>query len=206
MVRVGRLDWHVQSLGDPEAPVALLVHGAGAATHSFRGLIPLLSGHYRVIAIDLPGHGFTRGARAEDLTLPGMARALAGLLAKLQVEPVLAIGHSAGVAVLSKWRSMSQSSAGPHCRPQRRARADPRQCAALASGQAAVRQSADLASGVVPGADGDMAGHLLRATGSRIDNQGRDCYAMLLRQPAHVSGALGMMANWNLEPLIARLD
>jgi magnesium chelatase accessory protein len=52
-----------RSLGDPEAPVALLVHGAGAATHSFRGLIPLLSGHYRVIAIDLPGHGFTRGAR-----------------------------------------------------------------------------------------------------------------------------------------------
>jgi magnesium chelatase accessory protein len=52
----------------------------------------------------------------------------------------------------------------------------------------------------------DMAGHLLRATGSRIDNQGRDCYAMLLRQPAHVSGALGMMANWNLDPLIARLD
>jgi magnesium chelatase accessory protein len=63
MVRVGRLDWHVQSLGDPEAPVALLVHGTGAATHSFRGLIPLLSGHYRVIAMDLPGHGFTCGAR-----------------------------------------------------------------------------------------------------------------------------------------------
>jgi magnesium chelatase accessory protein len=33
-----------------------------------------------VIAIDLPGHGFTRGATAEDLTLPGMARALSGLL------------------------------------------------------------------------------------------------------------------------------
>jgi magnesium chelatase accessory protein len=28
---------------------------------------------------------------------------------------------------------------------------------------------------------------------------------MLLRQPAHVSGALGMMANWRLDPLIARL-
>jgi magnesium chelatase accessory protein len=27
---------------------------------------------------------------------------------------------------------------------------------------------------------------------------------MLLRQPAHVSGALGMMANWRLDPLIAR--
>jgi magnesium chelatase accessory protein len=51
----------------------------------------------------------------------------------------------------------------------------------------------------------DMAGHVLRATGSRIDGKGRDCYAMLLRQPAHVSGALGMMANWNLDPLIARL-
>jgi pimeloyl-ACP methyl ester carboxylesterase len=36
------IEWHVQEIGDHEAPVALLVHGAGAASHSFRGLIPLL--------------------------------------------------------------------------------------------------------------------------------------------------------------------
>jgi magnesium chelatase accessory protein len=37
MVRVSRLDWHVQSLGDPEAPVALLVHGAALPPIPFAG-------------------------------------------------------------------------------------------------------------------------------------------------------------------------
>jgi magnesium chelatase accessory protein len=39
--------------------------------------------------MDFPGHGFTRGARTADLTLPGMARALAGLLSQASdLKPV----------------------------------------------------------------------------------------------------------------------
>ena len=53
------LTWHVQELGAPEAPVLLLLHGTGAATHSWAGLAPLLAPHFRVVALDLPGHGFT---------------------------------------------------------------------------------------------------------------------------------------------------
>ncbi len=42
---------------------------------------------------------------------------------------------------------------------------------------------------------------LLDGTGSRIDPEGIDLYWRLLRNPAHVEGALAMMANWDLEPL-----
>lgn len=205
LVTSGHIDWHVQELGLHDGPLVLLVHGAGASSHSFRGLMPLLAQRHHVIAIDLPGHGFTRGARSVDLTLPGMARALSGLLAKLDLKPAVAIGHSAGVAVLLEM-TLSQGFA-----PDRivglNGALEPIRGNALLSPLAKLLFANPLTSRFVSfqARMVDMAGHLLRATGSRIDDQGRDCYAMLLRQPDHVSGALGMMANWDLEPLIARL-
>jgi len=45
--------------GDLGAPVVLLLHGFPASSFMFRELIPRLAGHYRVIAPDLPGFGFT---------------------------------------------------------------------------------------------------------------------------------------------------
>jgi pimeloyl-ACP methyl ester carboxylesterase len=45
--------------GNPGAPVVLLLHGFPASSFMFRELIPRLADHYRVIAPDLPGFGFT---------------------------------------------------------------------------------------------------------------------------------------------------
>jgi pimeloyl-ACP methyl ester carboxylesterase len=45
--------------GDPAAPVMLLLHGFPSSSHQFRHLIPQLASHFRVIAPDLPGFGFT---------------------------------------------------------------------------------------------------------------------------------------------------
>jgi len=97
-VRTAMLDWHVQIAGPEagQAPVLLLVHGTGAATHSWRDLLPLLARHYTVIAPDMPGHGFTRGRISGGQSLPGMAIALGELLAKLgHPAPAVIVGHSA---------------------------------------------------------------------------------------------------------------
>lgn len=48
-----------RAAGDPSAPVVLLLHGFPASSFMFRELIPRLADHYRVIAPDLPGFGFT---------------------------------------------------------------------------------------------------------------------------------------------------
>ena len=61
-VEAGGLRWHVQTLG--EGPPALLIHGTAGATHSWRGLAPLLARDFRLVAPDLPGHGFTDGDAA----------------------------------------------------------------------------------------------------------------------------------------------
>jgi len=45
--------------GASAAPAVLLLHGFPTSSHMFRDLIPVLAPHYRVIAPDLPGFGFS---------------------------------------------------------------------------------------------------------------------------------------------------
>jgi pimeloyl-ACP methyl ester carboxylesterase len=49
-----------RAAGDTSAPVVLLLHGFPTSSFMFRELIPRLAEHYRVIAPDLPGFGFTK--------------------------------------------------------------------------------------------------------------------------------------------------
>ena len=63
------LRWHVQMMGT--GPQVLLLHGAGAATHSWRDVAPLLARDFTVIAPDLPGHGFTDTPRGRRLIPKG---------------------------------------------------------------------------------------------------------------------------------------
>ncbi|KAK7031807.1 Alpha/Beta hydrolase protein [Favolaschia claudopus] len=50
------------------APTVLLLHGYPTSSHQYRNLIPILSKHYRVIAPDLPGFGFTTVPAERDYT------------------------------------------------------------------------------------------------------------------------------------------
>jgi pimeloyl-ACP methyl ester carboxylesterase len=45
--------------GAKTAPTVLLLHGFPTSSHMFRSLIPALEEHYRVVAPDLPGFGFS---------------------------------------------------------------------------------------------------------------------------------------------------
>ena len=101
-VLAGGLRWHVQVMG--QGPVMLLLHGAGAATHSWRDLAPRLARDFTVVAPDLPGHGFTQTPNAAGLSLNGMARGVTSLLKALDLRPQLAVGHSAGAAIALRLR------------------------------------------------------------------------------------------------------
>lgn len=71
--------------GPADAPVVLLLHGFPSSSHMFRGLIPLLAQHYRVIAPDLPGFGFTEvpAARGYVYTFEALARTVDAFTAAL---------------------------------------------------------------------------------------------------------------------------
>lgn len=200
-VPVSGLTWHVQDMG--EGPPVVLIHGTGAATHSWRHLMPLLARDHRVIAMDLPGHGFTRGRPSGGLTLPGMAGAVSGLLAALEVRPERLIGHSAGAAIAL--RMVRDGFDGPEVVGLNPALTPfPGVFAPLFQGLARAlvlnplvpRLFAARARGV-----GDTEKFLVRSTGSVIDADGLRFYGRLLGNALHCRGALEMMAGWDLAGL-----
>lgn len=209
-VRSGMLEWHVQVAG-PEgrnAPVLLLIHGTGAATHSWRDLLPLLAQHYTVIAPDMPGHGFTRGRISGGQSLPGMAKALAELLGKLGLgAPEVIVGHSAGAAIGVRL-AIDQAIDAPIIGlnpallpfPGLAARLFPAMARALFVNPFTAMIFAQIAS-----SQGEVGRFLRKSTGSNIDARGVELYHRLFRTSDHCAGAIGMMANWDLETLAGEL-
>ena len=198
----GGLRWHVQEAG--QGPLCLLVHGTGAATHSFRDLLPLLARHMRVLALDLPGHGFTsRPTDNSGLSLPGMAGALARLLTDLDLHPDLAVGHSAGAAILC--RMALDRSIKP--------------VEIISINGALLPLSGFKHPAVTPFVRAIASSHwlsrffarrlespreverMLAATGSRLDPRGVELYGRLARCPQHSGSALAMMASWDVRPI-----
>ena len=200
-VRAGGLRWHVQVMGT--GPVLLLVHGTGAATHSWRDLAPRLARHFTVVAPDLPGHGFSSMPAASGMSLPGMARSLAVLLRTLNLAPDLAAGHSAGAAILA--RMCLNGAIAPSGLVSLNgaflplARAPARLFAPVAKLLARLPVVPHIFAWHV--GDAAVVERLMRSTGSAIDAAGLDFYARLMRRPGHPAAALAMMANWDLLPL-----
>lgn len=200
MVEAGGFSWHVQIMG--EGPTLLLLHGVGAATHSWRDLAPLLAERYRVVAPDLPGHGFSASRGARTQSLAGMAHAVAELLEVLRLPPAIAVGHSAGAAVLA--RLVLDKAIAPDALISLNGALAPFEGVAgyLLPTLAKVLFLNPLApryfaSVVNPAA----VTRLLDGTGSKIDARGVELYSRLMRDAAHVDGALGMMAQWDLRAL-----
>lgn len=77
-----------RAAGDPTAPVLLLLHGFPASSFMFRDLIPRLANHYRVIAPDLPGFGFTEvpAKRRYGYSFDGLALTLEAFTKALRLD------------------------------------------------------------------------------------------------------------------------
>ena len=202
-IQSGGLSWHVQQLGD--GPPLLLLHGTGAATHSFRDLAPLLAGHFQVLTLDLPGHGFTAMPPGNGLSLDGMARLVGGVLTRMNVDPALVVGHSAGAAILV---AMTQAAMiEPKAIIALNGALRPIRGASLFSPLAKMLFLNPLAPKLFAwrALSSQATRGLLEGTGSHIDQRGTELYERLFRKSGHVAGTLGMMANWNLGRLAGQI-
>lgn len=174
-------------------------------------MLPLLSDNYSVLAIDLPGHGFTTMPQASDIatlfSIHGMAAGVAELLMQMQLKPDIVVGHSAGAAVAC------MLTLDGHIQPQR-----------LVSINGALLPLDGLAGQVfsplakmltkapwIPEFFAWQAGRasvlnkLLEGTGSILDTEGTRLYKTLISNPSHAQAALFMMAHWDLHTFWERL-
>jgi pimeloyl-ACP methyl ester carboxylesterase len=69
------------------SPTILLLHGYPTSSHQYRNLIPILSPHYRVIAPDLPGFGFTSTPPNYTHTFDALASTISTFLTELPTPP-----------------------------------------------------------------------------------------------------------------------
>ena len=201
-VEAGGLRWHVQVMG--QGPALVLLHGTGAATHSWRALAPTLAQNYTIVAPDLPGHGFTQTPEhGSGFTLPMVAQGVAGLLRALDLTPHALVGHSAGAAIAVR---MVHDGAAPPAGivgvnaallpfPGPLGPFAPTLARALFYNPFSLGVFAYRASR--PGAIAE----LMRSTGSALDARGLELYERLFRNKGHLEGTVALMAHWDLVTL-----
>ncbi len=204
-VRAAEIDFHVQVSGSGDD--VLMLHGAGASSHSFAELAERLSSHYRVIAPDLPGQGFSSLLPTEAVGLVPFAHYLESLLATLDAAPRWVIGHSAGAALAAQYALRAVSP--PDAMLCINAAFNPFGAGAAPIFSKAARWLAGnqwlpkvLAS---PALRWRATGSMLADTGSSVDPTMSRCYDVLLGNPDHIAGTIRMMAGWDLPPLVAAL-
>ena len=198
--------WHVQEMG--QGPLILLLHGAGGATQSWRGIMPILAEDFRVIAVDLPGQGFSQSGARSRLGLTAMAQDLASLATDQGWHPDALIGHSAGAALALE---VARIAPWPHT--------------PIVGINAALANFSGVAGWLFPMIARALAinplsaalfaatarapgrvDRLIEGTGSKIDAEGMAFYRRLIQDRAHVDATLSMMAQWSLEGLLNALE
>lgn len=200
--------WHVQEGGTGRT--LLLLHGAGGSTHSFRDLITLLMQTHHVVAIDLPGQGFSRLGARHRCGLDPMAQDIQNLCAQERWVPTAIIGHSAGSALALR---LSQSLLSPRGHIPHIIGINPALDAfegiagvlfpAIAKMLAAIPFSASVFSAT--SATPKRIQALISSTGSELDREGLDLYRRLVADRDHVDSTLLMMAQWSLDQLALSL-
>jgi magnesium chelatase accessory protein len=200
---------HVQRLG--HGPLILLIHGTGSSTHTWEGLIDRLSNTFELVAVDLPGQGFSAPVPSREMTPLGLARCLEALLDRLAIVPQLVVGHSAGAAIAVRMTADARVTA-PHRIIAINGALQPFGGLARLLFAPAARL---LAVGSLPARllarraeQASTVERLLAGTGGHLPARSIEFYRCLFAQPQHVQATLDMMANWSLDglpELLARL-
>jgi pimeloyl-ACP methyl ester carboxylesterase len=106
-VPAGGLRLHALAWGDPAAPPVLLLHGSSGHAHLWDEAAAALADRYRVLALDLRGHGDSErpvppaaGAhKGRPYRVADYAADVGAFAAALALPPVVLAGHSLGALV-----------------------------------------------------------------------------------------------------------
>ncbi|HJW39657.1 MAG TPA: alpha/beta hydrolase [Rhizomicrobium sp.] len=94
---------HYRIRGAADAPTILLLHGSNASLFTWEPWSNTLSDHFRVVSVDLPGHGLTGATPNHDYTQAGMANFVLAFADKLGLKTFALGGNSMGGGVAARF-------------------------------------------------------------------------------------------------------
>ena len=96
------LNIHSSSTGSGKTTL-VLVHGWTCDSTSWDAQVPVLAKHYRVITLDLPGHGRSGAPKDGKFSMDLFARAVEAVRAEARADKIVLIGHSMGAPVIRQY-------------------------------------------------------------------------------------------------------
>ena len=90
---------HLRDEGRRDGPVLLLVHGSNASLHTWQPWVQRLGNKYRIISLDLPGHGLTGADPARDYSYRSFVSVVDKVVTKLDIPRFAIAGNSMGGGV-----------------------------------------------------------------------------------------------------------
>lgn len=87
---------HYRDEGNKNGRPLLLVHGFSSSLHTWEKWVPLLGNEYRLISVDLPGHGLTHTPAGYGPSIENYADFVEAFATKLNLGKVTVIGSSMG--------------------------------------------------------------------------------------------------------------
>jgi pimeloyl-ACP methyl ester carboxylesterase len=84
----------------------VFVHGWTCDETSWQGQVPAISQKYRVITLDLPGHGKSGSPKDGKFSMALFARAVEAVRSEAKVEKAVFAGHSMGTPVVRQYALM----------------------------------------------------------------------------------------------------
>jgi len=92
----GGIHMHYRDEGRAGGPTLLLIHGFSASLHTWEGWVRELGGEYRIVAIDLPGHGLTRAPAGYRASIEAFRDAVADFTRAQGITQFALAGSSMG--------------------------------------------------------------------------------------------------------------
>ena len=97
---------HYRIRGAADAPVLLLLHGSNASLFTWEPWSTTLSDQFRVVSVDLPGHGLTGATANRDYSPLGMAAFVLAFADKLGLKTFALAGNSMGGGVAARFAEL----------------------------------------------------------------------------------------------------
>ena len=199
--------WHYQLIGKPGNPILLLIHGAGASSHSWASLIPKLQ-EFQILAVDLPGHRFSKIKKGIRPQHDIIVKDLVVLFDSIKIKPNVFVGHSIGAVIVL---SLSNIYKGP--------------LSSIVLINGALERFEGPAATIFPlmakvfyaspltkywirlfnSAETSLR-KFLSISGSNLTSKNIDYYLQLMTDEDHVTGTLAFISSWSIGNIEKKLE